>query len=104
MAGCHCQQREVSGMSNLINLDDIEKSFSGTNFGDLINSNRDEKLKYTLKALEERLYGYHTGWTITQIMIEMELLTPKSHKVSKKGLKVLRIARREKEADNDWRS
>lgn len=73
-----------------INLGELEKAFEGTNFGEVVMSSTDKKLAYTLKALTERLYGYHTGWTITQIMIELGLLTPKNHIISKKGLRVLR--------------
>ena len=80
----------MSETESLLDFDDLEKVFKGTNFGDVINSSKEEKYKYVLKALTERLYGYHTGWTITQIMIELGLLTPKGHMVSKRGLKILR--------------
>ena len=82
-------------LTDLIDVDELEKLFKGTNFGETINSNRDMKLSYALKALEERLYGYHTGYTITQIMTKMKWLTPKQYKITRKGMDVLRANRRE---------
>jgi hypothetical protein len=73
-----------------ISIEKLNDAFRGTDFGNKVNSNTDEKLKYTLKALTERLYDYHTGSAITHIMIELKLLTPKSHLVTKRGKIILR--------------
>ena len=73
-----------------ISIEKLNDAFKGTDFGNKVNSSVDEKLKQVYKSLTDRLYDYHTGSTITQIMIELKLLTPKSHLVTKRGKIILR--------------
>jgi hypothetical protein len=87
-------------LNDLIDLEALDNAFHGTNFGEPINSSLDEKKEYTLKQLEQVLYGYYTGYTITQIMIEMKWLTPKGRKISRKGMEILRAKKREVNSKN----
>lgn len=57
----------------------IEKAFEGTNFG------RTDYRAFLGYSVLKKACGWHCGWTITQIMIELELITPEKLQVTKLG-------------------
>lgn len=57
----------------------IMKAFEGTNFG------RTDYRQFLGYSVLEKACGWHCGWTITTIMIELKLITPKHHRVTKLG-------------------
>lgn len=66
-------------MITIITDEEIERSFRNTNFGNA------DKRKYLALSLLKTSAFYHSGYTITQIMIELKLVTPKNKKLTKKG-------------------
>ena len=62
-----------------VSEDEINEAFQRTHFG-TEKSNRE----ILSQGVLERQAGYHTGWTITQIMVELGLLTKRKN-VTKKG-------------------
>lgn len=57
----------------------IMKAFEGTNFG------RTDYRQFLGYSVLKKACGWHCGWTITTIMIELKLITPKHHRVTKLG-------------------
>jgi hypothetical protein len=62
---------------------ELENVFLGTNFG--VTDYRTLLCASVLK----RAVGYHCGHTITMIMVELGLIGKKTHKLTKKGQKLL---------------
>lgn len=57
----------------------IQKAFEGTNFG------RTDYREFLGYSVLEKACGWHCGYTITKIMIELGLITPKTHIPTKLG-------------------
>lgn len=57
----------------------IERAFEGTNFG------RTDYRAFLGYSVLKKACGWHCGWTITQIMIELKLITPTRLQVTKLG-------------------
>jgi hypothetical protein len=53
----------------LLSDDYFDQLFSGTNFGETINSSTEEKKKYIAKSLRKSIDGYWLGHTIFAICI-----------------------------------
>lgn len=69
----------------VISDEEIEKAFQNTNFG---STNHRKLLEVSVL---KRLVDYHCGWTITEIMKELNLIG-KTEKVTKKGKEFVREA------------
>jgi hypothetical protein len=61
---------------------EIDTAFKGTDFGSA------NKLKLLEQGVLKRIAGYHCGHTLTQIMIELGLITKKRN-VTRKGKEFL---------------
>lgn len=59
--------------------DVILKAFEGTNFG------RTDYREFLGYSVLQKACGWHCGWTITNIMVELKLITPEHHRVTKLG-------------------
>lgn len=57
----------------------IEAAFCGTNFG------RTDYRDFLAHSVLKKACDWHCGYTITCIMVELGLITPKTHKVTKLG-------------------
>jgi len=57
----------------------IEKAFEGTNFG------RTDYRAFLGYSVLQKACGWHCGYTITEIMVELKLITPKNLTVTKLG-------------------
>lgn len=68
-------------LPKLVTLDEANSVWGNANFGD----KGFDKLAYIKQALDKESMGYKNGWTITQILIELKLLTPKRRYMSTRG-------------------
>lgn len=57
----------------------IEAAFCGTNFG------RTDYRDFLAHSVLKKACDWHCGYTITCIMVNLKLITPKTHKVTKLG-------------------
>ncbi len=57
----------------------IEAAFCGANFG------RTDYRDFLAHSVLKKACDWHCGYTITCIMVELKLITPKTHKVTKLG-------------------
>ena len=65
-----------------VTLNEVNNAWGNANFG-LKGS---ERLPYIKQALDKVNRGYRNGWTMTQILIELKLITPVRRKLTKRGL------------------
>jgi hypothetical protein len=71
---------------DIVSDNELEVAFLGTNFG----SNNHRKLLEA--SVLKKAIGYHCGWTITQIMIDLKLIN-KKYVVLSKGRRLLQTMR-----------
>lgn len=65
----------------LITLEEAESTWGNANFGDKAL----DKLAYIKQALDKIMRDSRNGWTMTQILMELKLITPKTRKLTKLG-------------------
>lgn len=68
---------KISELGRVYN-EEIDEAFGNTNFGGI------DRRKYLAASILELQTGYHVGYTITCILQELSLLSPKK-RVTKKG-------------------
>lgn len=69
------------GKSKLVTPDEANSVWGNANFGD----KGLDKLAYIKQALDKVSRGYRNGWTMTQILIELKLITPKRRYMTTRG-------------------
>ena len=64
----------------MVTLDEMVKVWGDAKFGHW------GKREVVKGALLKRASGYHTCWTITKILVKLDLLTPMTNKLTRRGM------------------
>ncbi len=76
------RNKGIGEAMKVVTLEQVNNAWGNANFG----LKAEDRIAYLKQALDKVNRDYRNGWTMTQILMELNLLTKKRRRLTKRGL------------------